>query len=210
MPKVIGCIDGTHIPIKRPPLNFYPDEYINRHGNHSINVQAVCVSRCIFLDIDCSWPGSVHDSRIFSNSNVYVKLTNNTLTGILLGDSGYKLSPFLLTPYLTPNTEAQHLFKNSHRATRVRIEMAFGQLKRRFSSLQNILRIKLQRCASFIYCCIILLNICKRWNDPDIISNQDLEIEGLEYPINDNSEQMKGQQIRNEIAQSPFLMRDIH
>lgn len=171
MPRVIGCIDGTHITIKRPNLNDYPDEYINRHGNHSINVQAVCDARCIFLDIDCSWPGSVHDSRIFSNSDICKKLTANTINGILLGGSGYKLLPFVLTPYLTPNTAAQQIFNNSHRDTRVRIEMAFGQLNRRFASLQNPLRIKLEKCSSFIYCCFILHNICKRWNDPNIIDN---------------------------------------
>ena len=36
--KVIGAIDGSHIPIKTPREN--PEQYINRKGFHSIIIQA--------------------------------------------------------------------------------------------------------------------------------------------------------------------------
>lgn len=36
-PKVIGCIDGTHIKIDAP--KFDSDSYINRKGTHSVQVQ---------------------------------------------------------------------------------------------------------------------------------------------------------------------------
>lgn len=39
-PCAVGVIDCTHIKIKNPPL--HADEYINRKGYHSINVQATC------------------------------------------------------------------------------------------------------------------------------------------------------------------------
>lgn len=39
MPSVIGCVDGTHIPIKTPTEDEV--QYVNRHGDHSINCMMV-------------------------------------------------------------------------------------------------------------------------------------------------------------------------
>ena len=39
-PGVVGCIDGTHVRIQAPNKN--ENDYVNRKGFHSINVQAVC------------------------------------------------------------------------------------------------------------------------------------------------------------------------
>ena len=39
-PKVLGCVDGSHIPIVAPFTNGHL--YVNRKGYHSINVQAIC------------------------------------------------------------------------------------------------------------------------------------------------------------------------
>ena len=39
-PGVIGCVDGTHVRLQAPTQN--ENNYVNRKGFHSINVQAVC------------------------------------------------------------------------------------------------------------------------------------------------------------------------
>ena len=39
-PGVIGCVDGTHIKIQAPHEN--ENDFVNRKGFHSINVQAIC------------------------------------------------------------------------------------------------------------------------------------------------------------------------
>ncbi|XP_048577473.1 putative nuclease HARBI1 [Nematostella vectensis] len=39
-PGVIGCIDGTHVKLQAPTN--HENDYVNRKGQHSINVQAVC------------------------------------------------------------------------------------------------------------------------------------------------------------------------
>ncbi|VEN51288.1 unnamed protein product, partial [Callosobruchus maculatus] len=44
------------------------DEYINRKRYHSTNVQATCNADEWFASVDASWPASVHDSRIWSNT----------------------------------------------------------------------------------------------------------------------------------------------
>ena len=56
--QAFGCIDGTHIPIKRPTIN--SQDYFSYKMYFSLNVQAVCDYRGQFMDVDCRWPGSVH------------------------------------------------------------------------------------------------------------------------------------------------------
>ena len=77
MVQVFGCIDGTHIPIKRPIKD--PQDYFCYKGHYSLNVQGVCDYRGQFMDVECRWPGSVHDAKMFSNSSIHRKLRNNKL-----------------------------------------------------------------------------------------------------------------------------------
>ena len=70
--QAFGCIDGTHIPIKRPQEN--SQDYYCYKGFFSLNVQAVCDYRGHFMDVDCRWPGSVHDAKVFANSTINKKL----------------------------------------------------------------------------------------------------------------------------------------
>lgn len=54
------------------------------------------------MDIVCRWQGSAHDARIFHNSRLKLRFETNEVKGILLGDSGYPLLPYLFTPVLRP------------------------------------------------------------------------------------------------------------
>lgn len=48
--------------------------------------------------------------------------------GWLLGDSGYPLRPWLMTPFLTPQAGQQEKYNASHIKTRNCVERAFGVL----------------------------------------------------------------------------------
>ena len=161
--NILGCIDCTHAKISAPPpLHKHREEYINRKMYHSINVQAICDSDCMVTDFDVSWPGSVHDSRIFKNSTVYNQLREGELDGILLGDNGYAIAQFLLTPFLRPPANpAEHNYNAVHKMARCTIERTFGQSKRRFNCLGSILRCSLDRVPSVIVACFILHNLAK-------------------------------------------------
>ena len=57
--QAFSCIDGTHIPLKQPMIN--SQDCFDYNEFYSINVQAICDSRGLFMDIDGYWPGLVHD-----------------------------------------------------------------------------------------------------------------------------------------------------
>ena len=74
VPAVIGAIDGPHIPIKAP--RECPENYINRKDFHSIVLQACCNHKMLFTNCYCGWPGSVHDSRVSRNSDIFDSASN--------------------------------------------------------------------------------------------------------------------------------------
>ena len=71
MGNIVGAIDCTHIRVMKPAENAL--DYLNRKGYFSINVQAVVDSACEFTNIVVKWPGSSHDSFIFSQSALWTK-----------------------------------------------------------------------------------------------------------------------------------------
>ena len=76
-PQCFGAIDGSHIPIIAPTHS--PTDYYNRKGFHSIVLQALVDHQYRFFNVYVGWPGSVHDARILSNSEVYQKGESGTL-----------------------------------------------------------------------------------------------------------------------------------
>ena len=64
-PSTIGCIDCTHVRIAGPSEN--ENDFVNRKGYHSINVQAIADHQGKFLDVVAKWPRSTHDIFILNN-----------------------------------------------------------------------------------------------------------------------------------------------
>lgn len=109
-PCVVGAIDGSHIPIRAPER--HPEDYVNRKSWHSVVLQALTDDHCMFLDVYCGWPGSVHDARVFSNSPLFGCINSTdalpvagfdplfpNLPPVVLGDSAYPLLTWLLKPF---------------------------------------------------------------------------------------------------------------
>ncbi|XP_033973795.1 putative nuclease HARBI1 [Trematomus bernacchii] len=113
------------------------------------------VTRCVITSLEAKWPGSVHDSRIFSESSLCHKLEQGLFSGVLLGDRGYACQPFLMTLYPNPGEGPQTSFNVAHAKTRVRIEMTFGILKARFTCLRG-LRVAPERACRIITACVVL------------------------------------------------------
>lgn len=162
-PCAIGAIDCTHILVKRPYR--FRDEFVNRKGLHSFNVQATVDSNEMFTSVECQWAGSVHDARIWRNSEIRQIMNENRAGTILLADEAYPLTPWTMTPYRNPVTEAQKIFNKLHKKERVIIERTFGQLKQRFPILQSKIRLNTENIPRMIIACFVLHNVAKFLND---------------------------------------------
>jgi len=140
-PNCGGAVDGCHIPISvATPLH---TDYYNRKGYYSVILQGMVDYRHCFTDIYIGWPGSVHDTRVFSNSPIYKKGNDGTLFPksvlpingrdvpiVVLGDSAYPLLNWLMKPFPHGTTDShQHNFNYSLSRARMTVENPFGRLK---------------------------------------------------------------------------------
>ncbi|XP_064475769.1 putative nuclease HARBI1 [Ornithodoros turicata] len=200
--RVTGCIDCTHVPINSPGGSD-AEVYRNRKGVFSINVQAITGPELQFFDIVASWPGSVHDSRIFENSRVRVLYEEGRIPGILLGDKGYPCSPFLLTPLSNPRTPPERRYNTSHIKTRNSVERTFGVWKRRFPCLRMKLQNKIERSAAIVCACAALHNVACALNDPCPNDGTDASEDDFSVPAN-RGDSLLGAQIRRSLIQTDF------
>lgn len=178
----------------------------NRKSYFSLNVQAICDDDHKFSDIVARWPGSAHDSNIFNNSTIKTKFENEEFSNsIILGDSGYPLLPYLITPLLNPADQAQMLFNEAQIRTRNIIERTFGIWKRRFPILAYGMRIKIERVQDVIVTTAVLHNIARLMKEdqpPEV--NDYPEEEELDAILYEGVPNNQGQDIRNALINNYF------
>ena len=120
--------------------------------------------------------GSVHDMDIFTASPLYLDI-RQFLRGAeyYLGDTGYALRPYMITPYknseivkelLQHVKDARTYFNRHFSAVRIMIERCFGVLKARFRCLLFGMWFRDEKMYTriFVACCI-LHNICLNFRD---------------------------------------------
>ena len=148
-PQVIGCIDGTHIPIKQP--SEISHDYFSHKMCYTINFQAICDAYGKFINVEAEWPGSVHDVRVFAICGIqnnyssgkfnlfYKKLLPgyDCIPQLFLADPAYPLLPHVMKEYEHCSTNEEVVFNQMRRSTRSTIECAFGKLKARWRILQR-------------------------------------------------------------------------
>ena len=194
-PQCFGSIDGSHIPIL-PPANDARD-YYNRKGFHSVVIQALVDHQHRFMNVNVGWPGSVHDARILSNSEVFEKGESGTLTPnfirtfggvpvpvVIIGDPAYPLLPWLIKPYPGVGLGAKKTkFNNRLSRARVVVECAFGRLKGRWRSLLKRNDVRVDHITNLVTACCILHNLCEIHQDSFDEQWLDEEVQASAHPM---------------------------
>jgi nuclease HARBI1 len=164
-PNVIGTIDCTHVKIAGQGGED-GEIFRNRKQIFSINVQSIANFDLSFQDIVARWSGSVHDSRIFDHSRVKSRLEQGEFGHkVLLGDGGYKLQTYLMTPLRNAVTPEEKRYNKAQIHVRNTVERKYGVWKRRFPCLALGLRCKLETTLSVIVACAVLHNFCVQRKD---------------------------------------------
>lgn len=105
----------------------------------------------------------------------YTMLLLNTSFYDFLGDSGYALQPYLLTPLENVNTRARQLYNESIIRTRNIIERTIGLWKSRFPCLAYGMRLKTDTVLTVIIATAVLHNIAKDMNEEEPpVANQEM------------------------------------
>ena len=139
---------------------------------YTINVQAICDYNGRFTDVDIKWPGSLHDARVFANSEVqkghtkgkfklyYEELLpgDELIPQILLGDPAYPLLPYVMKEYAVCQGNDEVMFNSRLRSERNQIECAFGRLKARWRILLRPMDLNFEDISDIVLACFILNN----------------------------------------------------
>lgn len=157
-------MDCTHIKIQSPGGE-NAEVFRNRKNWFSINTQVIGDANLKICDIVARWPGSVHDTTIFNDSNIRGRFEVNEFAPYcLVGDGGYPCRPYLLTP-MNAQTPPQQRYNTAQIATRNPVERLFGVWKRRFPCLSVGMNLKPEKVCHVIVATAVLHNICIEAND---------------------------------------------
>jgi hypothetical protein len=181
-PMCIGCLDGTHIPIKAP-LGMETD-YYNYKKYHSIIMLAVVNASLQFTYVNVGAPGRCNDSSVYTRSTLfdvvqhdiyakqYLNMGGRNVQAHLIADSAFPISQTLMKPYpeKTNMPRQQSLFNYRLSRTRCAVERAFGGLKNRFRCLHKKLEYDINNSINIIKATTIIHNLC-------VINHDGIEVE---------------------------------
>ncbi|XP_069494216.1 putative nuclease HARBI1 [Ambystoma mexicanum] len=212
MPNVIGALDCTHVELVVP--HAVEAVYRNRKLYHSINVQMVCDASQIITHCCARYPGSTHDAMVLRNSSLPRYMEGDVVrSGWLLGDAGYPLKLWLLTPVRNPQNGHEEDFNRAHTRTPVVIEQTFGLLKALFRCISRsggALIYGPEKVGKIITACVMLHNMCIRRNIPLL---PDVELpppgevegeEGVEVGHRPGRETCEGRAVRQMVIDQSF------
>lgn len=118
------------------------------------------------LALSARHAGASHDSFVWQGSNIKQELqqryAEGNRTSWLLGDSGYPLEVFLMTPVRNaPEGSPASRYNTAHARARSCVERCIGVLKTRFRCLlkDRVLHYSPEKAGLIISSCVVLHNI---------------------------------------------------
>ncbi|CAL5334242.1 unnamed protein product [Camellia sinensis] len=174
-PNCCGAIDTTHITMLLSSSEMGSNLWLDREKNHSMILQAIVDPDMRFRDIVTGWPGKMNDFDVLQSSTFFklcekgerlkgytMKLSDRTeLNEYIVGDSGFPLLPWLVTPYQGKElSESEFEFNKRHFATRIVAQRALARLRETWKIIQGVMwRPDKHRLPRIILACCILHNI---------------------------------------------------
>ena len=162
IPYVIGAVDGSHIPIVAPRL--HATDYYNHKGFHSILLQGVVSSKCLFWDFDIGWVGSMHDANLWGRNAIGQFCEAGKLAPYaLVGDAAYAYRPWMLAPFRGHKdglSREGYNWNFVQSSTCMCIERAIGMLKGRWRILLKMIDVHLKNVPDLVSTCLVLHKIC--------------------------------------------------
>lgn len=171
-PHCVGALDGKHIVFR--PSRSDGSTYRNYKGTDSIILLALVDAEYKFIFVDIGKNGRTHDSTVFRESPLGIKLKTNTLNlpqssplpgfdvnipYVIVGDDAFALHTNLMKPYPERNLTQEKRICN-YRFSRARriSENAFGILVNRFRILLNPIALDVEKVELITYTCVLLHN----------------------------------------------------
>ncbi|XP_010920696.2 protein ALP1-like [Elaeis guineensis] len=175
LPNCCGAIDTTHIMMCQPSADPLNKVWIDHQKNHSMVLQAIVDPEMRFRDIVTGWPGSMNDFLVLQNSDFFklcekglrlngkkLELSDGSELGeYIIGDAGFPLLPWLVTPYQGKDlSDSKTEFNRQHSATEMVAQRALARLKDTWKIIQGAMwRPDKHRLPRIILVCCLLHNI---------------------------------------------------
>ncbi|XP_057479536.1 protein ALP1-like [Actinidia eriantha] len=175
LPNCCGAIDTTHITMLLSSSEMASNVWLDREKNRSMILQAIVDSEMRFRDVVTGWPGKMNDFDVLQRSTFFklcekgerlngnkIRLSEGTeLSEYIVGDLGFPLLPWLVTPYQGKDlSDPKVEFNKRHFATRVVAQRAMARLKEMWRIIQGVMwRPDKNRLPRIILVCCILHNI---------------------------------------------------
>uniref|UniRef100_A0A1B0GQA0 Uncharacterized protein n=1 Tax=Phlebotomus papatasi TaxID=29031 RepID=A0A1B0GQA0_PHLPP len=125
----------------------------------------VCDSDLFIINVNANFPGSCHDSYVWEQSDLCYflerKFSGSHNNSFLLGDSGYGLKPWLITPFRNESPARERRFNYILSQARSVIERTNGRLKNLFRCLnsERKLRYRPEIAGQIVVACCVIHNI---------------------------------------------------
>ncbi|XP_008788079.2 protein ALP1-like isoform X1 [Phoenix dactylifera] len=175
LPNCCGAIDTTHIMMCLPSVDSSNKVWIDYEKNYSMVLQAIVDPEMRFRDIVTGWPGSMNELLVLYSSGFYklcekgarlngkkMELSEGSeVSEYIIGDAGFPLHPWLLTPYQGKDlSDSKIEFNKRHSATRMVAQRALARLKDMWKIVQGEMwRPDKHRLPRIILVCCLLHNI---------------------------------------------------
>ena len=171
--RCIGAIDGSFCRILRPGAYSLDGgiEHNSYKKYYAIQILVVCLPNLMFTYAHVGTPGSRADTTMLKNCDLYLRINDYIPPGsgaFLLGDGGFSLLLWLLTPFENSAYRALNFFRRlivtvydaAQKSARVTIEQSLGVLKGRWRILHLGIHLHLPLAPYTVDACIVLHNVC--------------------------------------------------